>query len=113
MNVYLIIYSHKHGVDHAVCTDEEGAWSIAASYVYEAVVTEDRYDGAQPKLVAQCKAQNADPEDVLAQDQAVVEAYLTIEAESYRNENIEVEELVLQSTAGIAASLADYLERVS
>jgi hypothetical protein len=103
MKVWLIIYSHKHGVDHAVCTDEGGAWSIASSFVFESVVTDDRYDGSQPELVAQCKTQNADPEDVLERDKAVVEAYLAVERDTFNGENIEVEELPLYSTAGFEA----------
>jgi hypothetical protein len=96
--VFLVVYKHRHGEDYAVTTTQAGAYSIAASWVYEAVVQEDRFDGLQPELVEMCKRQNADPQDGPL-DEQVIDFYLKIEHDTFNGESLEVSELPLHETA--------------
>jgi len=95
--VFLVVYKHKHGEDYAVATTQSGAFSIAASWVYQAVVQEDRFDGQQNHLVELCKKQNACPEDGPL-DEEVIDEYLKIEGDTFRGESLEVSELPLHET---------------
>jgi hypothetical protein len=99
--VFLVAWDHKHGMDYAVATSQAGAMAIAANWIFAAVVSDDDYDGDQPRLVELCKRQNACVDDGPL-DGEVIDMYLAIEQESH-GYGMEISELPLHETAGLTA----------
>jgi len=95
--VWLVVYSHKHGVDHAVAKTEASAWRVAASWAYEEVVCNDRHEGDHPHLkeLATTQPEDGTDEDCMKADQRFVEAYNEVERDMSYGECLEVEELDL------------------
>ena len=83
--VYLVIYTHKHGVDHAVCATEGEERGHSGR--------PDRHEDDHPHLkeLAQTQPEDGTPEDYMKADQAFVSAYNEVEMDICYGENIEVE----------------------
>lgn len=87
--VFLVVYKHKHGTDYAACPSEKIAGEVAASWAFEAAVTEDRFDGQFPELIAM--GNEGDPDKAFE----FLNLYQKCEDETFGTERIEIEELNL------------------